>query len=89
MPELDGLHCDETYKTLVQYPPPEEIPYPLRRAFNATCVSSEVFDLKPTLGDQNPKFQIPIKTQAPIPNEQEFGANRRFHTDAQWFFFGF
>jgi hypothetical protein len=35
----------------------------------------------------NSKFQIPINAQAPIPNEQEFGANRRFHTDAQWFFF--
>ena len=33
------------------------------------------------------KPQIPINTQAPILNEQGLSANRRFNTDAQWFFF--
>jgi hypothetical protein len=61
---------DRRYWTLVQYTPPEEIPYPLRRVVNATCVSSEVFDLKPTLGDQNPKFQVPNPNQHPNSNPQ-------------------
>jgi hypothetical protein len=51
---------------------------------NATHLFSEFFDLKPTSATKtpNPKFQIPINTQASIPNEQERSANRRFHTDA-------